>query len=275
MLVVVGDSYRDLADGLWAGDPDAVAEVLEEMGQPLYDYLSLMLGDRDVATHALADTIIVALSHVRSLRDPESLPAWLFALARREYRRRVRAAESRALPDTLGTLKRLPSGNQADDKAASTAELVYLALVRLDPLEREVVVLAQVRWLLNSHDIARIVGLRWADAAGVHGRALRRWHDYITSSGIGNGATPGELLGWVSEYLLGDVARERVIYMCLASDLAERRRRVQEEAGPLGPDGFPVPPAQGATDNLVREGWLDGMLRRLTFRSAPSGGPSR
>lgn len=272
MLVVVGDSYWGLADGLWRGNPEAVAQVLEQMGQPLYDYLSLMLGDRDVATHALADTIIVALGHVGSLSDPESLPAWLFVLARREYQRRMRAAASRAMPDTLGTLKRLPSGNRAADKEASTAELVYLALLQLDPLEREVFVLAEFRWLLGSHDIARILGMRRADAAGVHRRALDILHDQIARSGIGDGVTPRELLGWVSRHLLGGVSRERVIYMCLASDLAERRRRVQKEAGPFGPDGFPMPPAREDTDNnLVREGWLGRMLGWLTSRSAASG----
>ncbi|MCW2934339.1 MAG: hypothetical protein JWM19_5301, partial [Actinomycetia bacterium] len=32
MLVVVGDSYWGLADGLWRGNPEAVAQVLEQMG---------------------------------------------------------------------------------------------------------------------------------------------------------------------------------------------------------------------------------------------------
>lgn len=271
MLAVVGGSYRDLTDGLWRGNPEAVAQVLQEMGQPLYDYLSLMLGDRDVATLALADTIIVALGHVGALSDPESLPAWFFALARREYERRMRAAASRAMPDTLGALKRLPSGTRADDKAASTAELVYLALVRLDPLEREVLVLAEVRRLLDPHDIARILGMRRVDAARVHRRALHRLHDQILRSGIGDGVSPRELLGWVSQYLLGGVSRERVIYMCLAGDLAERRRRVQEEAGPFGPSGFPVPPAREDTDSPVRERRLGRMLGWLMSPSAASG----
>ncbi|HUN36680.1 MAG TPA: sigma-70 family RNA polymerase sigma factor [Trebonia sp.] len=265
------DSHLGLADGLWKRKPEAVAQVLEQMGQPLYDYLSLMLGDRDVATHALADTIIVAIGHVGSLSDPESLPAWLFALARREYQRRTRAATSRAMPDTLGTLKRLPSGNRAPDKTATSAELVYLALLQLDPLEREVFVLAEFRWLLGSHDIARILGMRRGDAVDIHRRALDRLHERIAASGIGDGVTPGELLGWVSRHLLGDVSRERVVYMCLASDLAERRRRVQEEAGPLGRDGFPLLPAPEDNGNLEAESRLGRMLRRLTFRSPTSG----
>jgi DNA-directed RNA polymerase specialized sigma24 family protein len=271
MSLVVEGSFQDLANGLWRGSPDAVALLLDEMGQPLHDYLSLMLGDRDVATHALADTFIVALGHVGSLSDPESLPAWLFALARREYSRRMRAAASRAMPDTLGTLKRLPSGDGADDKAASTAELVYLTLVRLDPLEREVLVLAEFRWLLGSYDIARILGVRRADAARAHRHALHRLHDQIMRSGIGDGVTPGELLHWVSRYLLGAVPRERVIYMCLAGDLAERRRRIQKEAGPFGPDGFPAPAAREEAEDPVREGWLGRLLAWLTSRPAASG----
>jgi len=267
-LVVVRDSYWALTDGLWRGNPEAVAQVLEQMGQPLHDYLSLMLGDRDVATHALADTIIVALGHVGALNDPESLPAWLFVLARREYRRRMRAAASRAMPDTLGTLKRLTSDDRAADKAASTAELFYLALLQLDPLEREVFVLAEFPWLLRPRDIARILGMRRAEAAHAHRRALDRLHGQIARSGIGDEATPGELLEWVSRHLLGDVSRERVSYMCLASDLAERRHRVQKQAGPFGPDGFPMPLAREDTGNVVRKGWLSRMLGWLASGSA-------
>ena len=264
-MVVAGSSYWGMADGLWRGNPEAVAQVLDQMGQPLHDYLSLMLGDRDVATHALADTMIVALGHVGALRDPEWLPAWLFVLARREYRRRMRAAASRAMPDTLGTLKRLTT-DKAADKAASTAERFYLALLQLDPLEREIFVLAEFPWLLGPRDIVRILGMRRADAAALHRRALGRLRDLVARSGIGEGASPGELLEWVSRHLLGDFSRERVMYMCLAGDLAERRERIQKEAGPFAPDGFPVPPPREGTGRGARKGWLGRMFGRRASR---------
>lgn len=251
-----------------------MAQLVEEMGQPLNDYLSLMLGDRDVATHALADTIIVALGHIGSLSDPEQLPAWVFALARREYQRRARAAAARAMPDTLGTLRRLSTGVGADESAASAAELVYLALVRLEPLEREVLVLAAMRRLLGSHSIARILGITRTEAAGIHRRALDTLQREVVRAGLGDDVTPGQLLVMVSRYLLGGASRDRVIYMCLAGDLADRRRLVQQAAGPFGPDGFPVPSVGEEGGAAVRKGWLNRMAGRLS-RSAKSALRSR
>lgn len=230
----------DLADGLWRERPQAAARTLETYGTPLFSYLSLMLGDRDVATHALADTLIVAVGHAGRLAEPERLPAWLFALARRERERRQRAAAARAIPDTLGSPTALASRPAAEAEAASAAGLGYLALARLGIAEREAVLLGAMRPLLRAPDIARVLGTGHLDAADLRSQADHRFREETSVLGLRSDVAVDELVADMSRYLVGGMPRDRVIYMCMAPDMAERRRQVQGQAGPFGADGFPA-----------------------------------
>jgi len=251
-----GDFYGDLAASLRRGRPAAIARLIDALGTRLYDYLCLMLGDRDVATHALADTLIVGRGHIGRLREPR-LPAWLFALARIEHKRRRSAASARAMPDALGALTALARLDGAHENA-TWAELAYLAMARMEPREREMLVLGAMRPVLSAADIAYVFGAGRADAADLHRRAVLRLRGEAALLGFDPGVTAAELMGAMSGYLLGRVPRERVMYMCVDPDLAGRRRRIQERAGPFGPDGFPVADA-----------YVPGAVRAASHRGAP------
>jgi hypothetical protein len=215
-----------------------------------------MLGDRDVATHALADTLVVGRAHIARLREPR-LPTWLFALARIERKRRQRAASARAVPDALGELTALArlDGAHAD---ATWAELAYLAMARMEPREREILVLGAMRPILSADDIAYIFGAGRADAADLHRRAVLRLRGETALLGFDPGVTAKALMGAMSGGLLGRVRRERVMYMCIDPDLAGRRRLIQDRAGPFGPDGFPVADA-----------YVPGAVRAASHREDP------
>jgi DNA-directed RNA polymerase specialized sigma24 family protein len=264
-----GDFYGDLAAGLRRGRPEAVARLIDALGTRLYDYLCLMLGDRDVATHALADTLIVGRGHIGRLWEPR-LPAWLFALARIERKRRQRVASARALPDALGVLTALARRGGAHENA-TWAELAYLAMARMEPREREMLVLGAMRPVLSAADIAHIFGAGRADAADLHRRAVLRLRGETALLGFAPGVTAAELMGAMSGHLLGRVPRERVMYMCADPDLAGRRRLIQERAGPFWPDGFPV--ADAYVPGAVRVASHRGAPRPI--RLAPSGGAPR
>ncbi len=232
------DRYGAIAAGLRRGSPAAVAWLIDTLGDRLHDYLSVMLGDRDVATHALADTIIVALGHLGRLTEPR-LPAWLFALARNERRRRQRSAGGRALPDVLGVLTamaRLDGGHEI----ATWPELAYLAMARMEPWDREILALGAMKPVLSTADIARILGVGETVTADRHRHAVSRLRKEAALLGFTPGVTAAELMREMSGYLLGRVPRGRLLYMCVSPDLASRRRRIQHRAGPFGPDGFPV-----------------------------------
>jgi DNA-directed RNA polymerase specialized sigma24 family protein len=251
-----GDFYGDLAASLRLGTPEAIAWLLDAMGTRLYDYLCLMLGDRDVATHALADALIVGRGHIGRLREPR-LPAWLFALARIEHKRRRRAAGARAMPDVLGALTALARLDEEHENA-TWAELSYLAMARMEPQEREILVLDAMVPVLSAADIADILGAGRANAADLHRRAVRRLRRETALLGFDPGVSAAGLMGAMSGQLLGRVPRERVMYMCVDPDLAARRRRIQERTGPFRPDGFPVADA-----------YVPGAVRGARHRRAP------
>jgi DNA-directed RNA polymerase specialized sigma24 family protein len=251
-----GDLYGDIAAGLRRGSPRAVAWLIDELGDGLHDYLSIMLGDRDVATHALADTIIVALGHLGRLTEPQ-LPAWLFSLARIERRRRQRIASARALPDVLGVLTAMAELDGGHE-IATWPELAYLAMARMEPWDREILALGAMTPVLGTADIARVLGVGETVAADRHRHAVSRLREEAALLGFAPDVTAAELMREMSGYLLGRVPRERVLYMCVSPDLAARRRRIQHRAGPFGPDGFPV------TDLYVPE-----TVRATSHRGSP------
>jgi DNA-directed RNA polymerase specialized sigma24 family protein len=227
MAVGLG-SYGHLAGGLWRGSPRAVGDLVEAFGSPLYGYLGLMLGDRDVATHALADTFIVATGHIGRLRDVDHMPAWLFALASREHERQQRAATSRALPDALGALIAHASGTRL-------AERAYLALARLDRREREILLLSAA-----GIDVARALGTTDSAAVELRRGAVRRYREEATLLEFSPDIPLAGLIEAISRSMLGEMPHDRVLYMCLSPDMAGRRPRVRDRAGPFGPDGFPL-----------------------------------
>lgn len=210
------DPYGHLADGLWRGSPQAVARLVETFGTRLYGYLGLMLGDRDVATHALADTFIVATGHIGRLSEVDHLPTWLFALARRERERQQRAVASRAIPDALA------------------ADRAYLALAGLEAREREILLIQPA---LTEADAARVLGMEHDAAGELRRHAVLRYREEAMRLGFGSDIEPADLIGALP---LGAVPWDRVLYMCVAPEMANRRPRVRERVGSLGPDGFPL-----------------------------------
>lgn len=236
MAVGLG-SYDHLAGGLWRGSPRAVADLVQTFGSPLYGYLGLMLRDRDVATHTLADTIIVATGHIGRLRDVDHMPAWLFALASRERERQQRAAVTRALPDALGALTAHASGTRL-------AERAYLALARLDGREREILLLSAARPALTDTDVARVLGMDDAAAVLLRRIAVQHYREEATLLEFSPDIPLADLTSAISESMLGAVPHDRVLYMCTAPDMAGRRPRVRDRAGPFGPDGFPLSDAE-------------------------------
>jgi DNA-directed RNA polymerase specialized sigma24 family protein len=230
-MAVGQDPYDHLADGLLRGSPQAVIRLVETFGARLYGYLGLMLGDRDVATHALADTMIVATGHIGRLSEVDHLPSWLFALARRERERQRRAVTSRAIPDALAALTTLTEG-------ATAAERAYLAMARLDAREREILLLSTAQSGLADADVARVLGTE--DATDLHRHAVLRYREEAMRLGFGSDIEPADLIGALPGALLGAAPSGRVLYMCIAPEMANRRPQVRERVGPFGADGFPL-----------------------------------
>jgi RNA polymerase sigma-70 factor, ECF subfamily len=82
---------HDLIERLKCKEKAAFEEVMTMYKKPVFNYLNLLLGDRDVAEELTQDTFVKVYFKAHSLRT-DNLKSWIFKiavnLARSEFRRR-------------------------------------------------------------------------------------------------------------------------------------------------------------------------------------------
>src|SRR5215470_14345994 len=106
-----------------AGDPAGLAEAYDRYAMPLYSYCRSMLREPADAADAVQDTFLVATAKLRDLRDPAKLRPWLYAVARNECVRRLRAGSVLSALDEAGDV---PSPAGEIGAATEQAELQQL-----------------------------------------------------------------------------------------------------------------------------------------------------
>lgn len=184
-------------------DPRGLDVAYRRYAGPLYAYSRALLADPHAAADIVHDTFVLASSRVRQLRDPDLLRPWLYAIARNECRRAVRARRRTATLDLAGD----PAVEEPDPEAAAQAgELVRAAVAGLGSGDRTVIELA-LRHHLSAADVGVALGVatnhaharlsraraqferaldalliaraRGADCPGLH-RVLGEWHGRLT-----------------------------------------------------------------------------------------------
>src|SRR5580700_6425421 len=79
-----------------AGDPDGLATAYDRYAGPLFKYCKSLLRD---PADAVQDTFVIAASRLDGLREPERFRAWLYAVARNESLRILRAKKGTSALD--------------------------------------------------------------------------------------------------------------------------------------------------------------------------------
>ena len=164
----------EMMDAILDGQGDGLAAAYDRYAPALYGYCRSLLGEPAGAGDAVQDTFIVAAGALGGLGEPGWLRPWLYAVARNECRRRLRA---RALPVPPGA-----AGEPIDDTAdlgagAESAELraiVGAALAGLDPGDREIVEL-NLRHDLEGRELADVLGVSVSQAQVLVSRARARF----------------------------------------------------------------------------------------------------
>src|ERR1700745_4367618 len=87
---------REVVAAIVAGDPAGLAEAYDRYATPLYSFCRTMLREPADAADAVQDTFVIAAPRMAGLRDPERLRPWLYAVARNECYRRLRAGNKDA-----------------------------------------------------------------------------------------------------------------------------------------------------------------------------------
>jgi RNA polymerase sigma factor (sigma-70 family) len=158
---------RDIVAAIVAGEPAGLAEAYDRYGVPLYAYSCSMLGEPADAADAVQDAFLIAAARLPGLRDPDKLRPWLYAVARNECLRRLRAAaRTVASLDEAHDLPAAAADPGLRTEQADLRELVRDAIDGLNPGERDVIELSL------GHDLD---GDDLADALGVsrnHAHAL-------------------------------------------------------------------------------------------------------
>ncbi len=118
---VVSDA--ELAGAAATGDRVAFAGIYDRYADRLHDFCVGMVRDRDAAADCVQDTFCTAATRLSSLRDPDKLRPWLYAIARNEALRRIRERRREQPSDDL---PEATSGEPGPEAMAARTELAAL-----------------------------------------------------------------------------------------------------------------------------------------------------
>src|SRR5438034_3240934 len=130
----------DIVRSVLAGDRERYARLVERYRDRYARYAARMLGSADAAEDALQDAFVRAYDQLAQCKDPDKFVGWFFLILRNRCfaeRRRNRTSASLEAANGVAAVDR-------SDGGAETAEqrrALQLALLRLTPDQREVVVL--------------------------------------------------------------------------------------------------------------------------------------
>src|SRR6266567_1974960 len=221
-----------------AGDPAGLAEAYDRYAMPLYSYCRSMLREPADAADAVQDTFLVATAKLRDLRDPAKLRPWLYAVARNECLRRLRAGSALSALEEAADVPAQTSEIGAATERAEVQQLVRAAIAGLNPGERDVIELSLISELDND-ELADALGVSRNHAHALLSRArsqLERSLGALIVARTGRAACAG-----LDAVLAG--FREQVLRVLADRSPAglTHRLTVANRAGPFGPQGFPKP----------------------------------
>jgi RNA polymerase sigma factor (sigma-70 family) len=162
----------ELVAAIVAGDPEGLAEAYDKYASPLYTYCRSLLREPADAADAVQDTFVIAASRLAGLRDRDRLRPWLYAVARNECRRRMRAsaAEVMSPPDEVPEVsdESAEVGTGAEREELRT--LLRSAVRGLNSGEQDLIEL-QLRQGLEVGEIADVLGVSRNHAHALLSRA--------------------------------------------------------------------------------------------------------
>ncbi|MFF0001276.1 sigma-70 family RNA polymerase sigma factor [Streptomyces avermitilis] len=144
-----GRQWHSTIAAAQAGDREALDELVAGWLPLVYNVVGRALGGHADVDDVVQETMLRAVDHLGSLRDPDSFRSWLVAIAMRQIRDRARRRTAEPLTDGAG------------DQVVDFAELTVLRL-QLEGQRREVA--EAVRWL-DAED-RQLLSLWWLEVAG-------------------------------------------------------------------------------------------------------------
>jgi RNA polymerase sigma factor (sigma-70 family) len=160
----------EIVAAIVAGEPAGLAAAYDNYARALHAYCRTLLGEPADAGDAVQDTFVVAATKLDGLREPDRLRPWLYAVARNECLRRLRA---RGLSAPLDVAVEVTS-NEPDvglgPQRAELRDLLVAALSGMNASDREIIEL-NVRHVLDGDDLADALGVSRNQAHALASRA--------------------------------------------------------------------------------------------------------
>jgi RNA polymerase sigma factor (sigma-70 family) len=141
-----------------AGDPHGLAMAYDRYADSLFKYCRTLLSDPADAADAVQDTFVIAATRLDGLRAPERLRAWLYAVARNECLRILRAKKGTSALDEAPDVTDHTVDVSEHAERAELRTLFEHAAAGLNPGEREVIEL-QLRQGLEAGEVATVLGV--------------------------------------------------------------------------------------------------------------------
>ena len=153
-----------------AGDPAGLAEAYDRYAMPLYSYCRSILREPADAADAVQDTFLVATAKLRDLRDRARLRSWLYAVARNECLRRLRAGTALSALEEAADIPAETAEVGVAIERAEVLQLVRAAIDGLNPGERDVIELSLIQEL-DADELADALGVSRNHAHALLSRA--------------------------------------------------------------------------------------------------------
>jgi RNA polymerase sigma factor (sigma-70 family) len=160
----------EIVAAIVAGDPAGLAAAYDNYAPGLYAYCRMLLSEPADAADAVQDTYVIAAAKLDGLRDPDRLRPWLYAVARNECFRRLRARGLSAPLDVVVEVTSDEPGVELGPEREELRDLVVDALSGLNPSDREVIELS-LRHVLDGEDLADALGVSRSHAQALASRA--------------------------------------------------------------------------------------------------------
>jgi RNA polymerase sigma factor (sigma-70 family) len=219
---------REIVAGIVAGDPAGLAAAYDSYARPLHAYCRSLLAEPADAADAVQDTFVIAAAKLDGLRDPDRLRPWLYAVARNECYRRLRARARMADLEEAGEMTDASADVVTGAQRGELQDLVRAAIAGLNPGEREVIELS-LRHELDGADLADALGIPLNQAHALASRArgqLERSLGALLVARTGRRACPdlaSLLVGWNGQLTV--LLRKRVSRHIERCEVCGERRR--------------------------------------------------
>jgi RNA polymerase sigma factor (sigma-70 family) len=141
-----------------AGERGAFAAIYDRYANRLHDFCWGLLRDRDEAADATQDAFLVAAERLGQLRGPERLRPRLYAVARSQALRRIRARSRVAPEEEMTDLPDPAPGPEQSAERADLSQLVWDAAGGLSPRDRALLDL-HLRHGLEGAELGQAMGI--------------------------------------------------------------------------------------------------------------------